>query len=54
MDDSKNFGFCVLPDGKVRVRLFTEGVYDIDGENELPDEIARFIRTVKNDYSYLY
>ena len=54
MDDSKNFGFCILPDGKVRVRLFTEGVYDIDGENELPDEIARFIRTVKNDYSYLY
>ena len=54
MDDSKNFGFCVLPDGKVRVRLFTEGVYDIDGENALPDEIARFIRTVKNDYSYLY
>ncbi|MDD6644334.1 MAG: putative selenate reductase subunit YgfK [Firmicutes bacterium] len=54
MDDSKNFGFCVLPDGKVRVRLFTEGVYDIDGENTLPDEIARFIRTVKNDYSYLY
>ena len=54
MDDSKNFGFCILPDGKVRVRLFTEGVYDIDGENALPDEIARFIRTVKNDYSYLY
>ncbi|MGM9524077.1 MAG: putative selenate reductase subunit YgfK [Faecousia sp.] len=54
MDDSKNFGFCILPDGKVRVRLFTEGVYDIDGENTLPDEIARFIRTVKNDYSYLY
>ena len=54
MDDSKNFGFCILPDGKVRVRLFTEGVYDNDGENALPDEIARFIRTVKNDYSYLY
>ena len=54
MDDSKNFGFCILPDGKVRVRLFTEGVYDIDGENELPDEIARFIRTVKNKYAYLY
>lgn len=54
MDDSKNFGFCVLPDGKVRVRLFTEGVYDVEGENTLPDEIARFIRTVKNDYSYLY
>ena len=54
MDDSKNFGFCVLPDGKVRVRLFTEGVYDVEGENTLPDEIARFIRTVKNDYAYLY
>ncbi len=54
MDDSKNFGFCILPDGKVRVRLFTEGVYDVDGENTLPDEIARFIRTVKNDYRYLY
>ena len=54
MDDSKNFGFCVLPDGKVRVRLFTEGVYDVEGENALPDEIARFIRTVKNDYAYLY
>ena len=54
MDDSKNFGFCVLPDGKVRVRLFTEGVYDIESDHTLPDEIARFIRTVKNDYAYLY
>ena len=54
MDDSKNFGFCVLPDGKVRVRLFTEGVYDIESDHTLPDEIASFIRTVKNDYAYLY
>ena len=54
MDDSKNFGFCILPDGKVRVRLYTECICDVDGENELPDEIALFIRTVKNDYSYLY
>lgn len=54
MDDSKNFGFCILPDGKVRVRLYTECVCDVDGENELPEEIALFIRTVKNDYSYLY
>ena len=54
MDDSKNFGFCVLPDGKVRVRLFTEGVYDIESDHTLPDEIARFIRTIKNDYAYLY
>ena len=54
MDDSKNFGFCILPDGKVRVRLFTECVCDVDGKNDLPDEIALFIRTVKNKYAYLY
>ena len=54
MDDSKNFGFCILPDGKVRVRLYTECVCDVEGENQLPEEIALFIRTVKNDYSYLY
>ena len=54
MDDSKNFGFCILPDGKVRVRLYTESVCDVDGKNDLPDEIALFIRTVKNKYAYLY
>ena len=54
MDDSKNFGFCILPDGKVRVRLYTESICDVDGKNGLPDEIALFIRTVKNKYAYLY
>ena len=54
MDDSKNFGFCILPDGKVRVRLYTESVCDVDGKNDLPNEIALFIRTVKNKYAYLY
>ncbi len=54
MDDSQNFGFLVRPDGKVRVRLYTEGVYDLDEKNDLPEEIALFIRTVKEDYAYLY
>lgn len=53
MDDSKNFGFLVRPDGKVRVRLFTEGVHDL-AKNNLPDDIAVFIRTVVSEYSYLY
>ena len=54
MKDSTNFGFCFLPDGKVRVRLFTTADYVLDGSNELPEEIALLIRTVRDKYSYLY
>ena len=53
MDDSKNLGFCFLGDNKVRVRLFNEGVYDLD-HNDLPKDIEIFILTVKEKYSYLF
>ena len=51
MDDSKNFGFCFLPDGKVRARLTTETVGDPD---ELPADAALLVRTIRDSYSYLY
>ncbi len=54
MEDSKNFGFCFLPDGKVRVRLFTTNDYDLDAANDLPEEIELLIATVKAKYSYLF
>ena len=53
MDDSKNFGFCFLEGGKIRVRLFTEQVCGADCAG-LPEDIALFIRTVRDAYSYLY
>ena len=54
MEDSKNYGFCFLPDGKVRVRLFETKDYDLDGANDLPKEIEMLIVTVKEKYSYLF
>ena len=54
MEDSKNCGFCFLPDGKVRVRLFDTKDYDIDAANDLPKEIELMIVTVKEKYSYLF
>ena len=51
MDDSRNFGFCFLPDGKVRARLTTETVGDPD---ELPADAALLVRTIRDSYSYLY
>ena len=54
MEDSKNCGFCFLPDGKVRVRLFDTKDYDLDGANDLPKEIELMIVTVKEKYSYLF
>ena len=51
MDDSKNFGFCFLPDAKVRARLTTETVGDPD---ELPADAALLVRTIRDSYSYLY
>ena len=53
MDDSKNYGFCFLEGGKIRVRLFTEQVCDADCAG-LPEDIALFIRTVRDEYGYLY
>ena len=53
MDDSKNFGFCFLEGGKIRVRLFTEQTCNADCAG-LPEDIALFIRTVRDEYSYLY
>ena len=51
MDDSRNFGFCFLPDGKVRARLTTVTVGDPD---ELPADAALLVRTIRDSYSYLY
>ncbi len=53
MEDSENFGFCFLPNGKTRVRLYQTGDYDLATVTELPEEILLFIRTVKESYSYL-
>ncbi len=54
LEDSKNCGFCFLPDGKVRVRLFDTKDYDLDASNDLPKEIELMILTVKEKYSYLF
>ncbi len=54
MEDSANCGFCFLPDGKVRVRLFDTKDYDLDAANDLPKEIELMIVTVKEKYSYLF
>ena len=54
MEDSKNFGFCFLPDGKVRVRLAQTADYDLSAPNDLPKDIEVLICTVKEKYSYLF
>ncbi len=54
MDDSTNFGFLFREDGKVRVRLATEMIVDLDQPNDLPKDIELFILTVRSKYSYLY
>ncbi len=53
MDDSENFGFCLLEGGRIRVRLYEEKVCGADLSG-IPEEIALFIRTVRDEYSYLY
>ncbi len=54
MDESENFGFCFLSDGKVRVRLSETAEYDLSVPNALPGEIEVFILTVRDRYDYLY
>ena len=54
MADSKNFGVCFLEDGKARVRLARETVYDLSVPNDLPADIETFILTVRDKYAYLY
>ena len=54
MADSKNFGVCFLEDGKARVRLAQETVYDLSVPNDLPADIETFILTVRDKYAYLY
>ena len=53
MDDSRNHGFCFLPDGQVRYRLLEEGVCGPD-LSPLPAPLAEFVRTVREDYGYLF
>lgn len=53
MDDSRNHGFCFLPDGQVRYRLLEEGRCGPD-LTPIPAPLAEFIRTVREKYSYLF
>ena len=54
MEDSRNFGFCFLKNGKVRVRLGKTEDYDLDLPNELPKDIELLICTVRDRYAYLF
>ena len=51
--DSANKGFVFLPDGKVKVRLDSEFIVDLDAPNELDKDMEVLILTVKDKYSYL-
>ena len=52
--DSENIGFTVLSDGKVRVRLDEVKDYMLDELNVLGRDLESLIKTVINDYKYLY
>lgn len=52
--DSENMGFTVLSDGKVRVRLDEVKDYTLDELNVLGRDLESLIKTVINDYKYLY
>ena len=52
--DSENMGFTVLSDGKVRVRLDEVKDYMLDELNVLGRDLESLIKTVINDYKYLY
>ena len=51
--DSANKGFVFLPDGKVKVRLDSEFIVDLDAPNELDKDMEVLILTVKDKYSHL-
>ena len=53
-NDSENMGFLVLSDNKVRVRLANVKDYDLSELNVLGKDIESLIKTVINDYKYLY
>ncbi|MBQ0097675.1 MAG: putative selenate reductase subunit YgfK [Oscillospiraceae bacterium] len=53
-NDSENSGFVILDDKTVRVRLGVVKDYDIDSDNELYKDAKSLIKTVIENYKYLY
>ena len=51
--DSTNKGFVFLPDGKVRVRLDSESIADLDAPNDLSRDMEVLILTVRDKYTFL-
>ena len=53
-NDSENMGFLVLNESTVRVRLEKEQDYTLEELGVLGKDLESFIKTVVNDYKYLY